>query len=93
MHGGEALELLARESFDLVLSDVRMPVLDGPELLVAMRARGWTTPLIFLTGYNDDADVELIALGAAEVLAKPVSLRVLEDAIRRHALRPGERSG
>ena len=75
--GDQALEVLERERVDVVLSDVRMPHGDGASVISRMRARGDQTPLIFLTGYADDADTSLMSLGAEAVLGKPVVLEEL----------------
>ncbi len=51
--GGEGLELLARQSVDLVISDMRMPQMDGVEFLGEVRARHPSVLRILLTGYAD----------------------------------------
>lgn len=76
-----ALELLRASTVDVTVSDIRMPRLDGPGLLYALRASGDVTPLVFLTGYGDYSDQELIHSGAAAVLGKPVSLATLMQAL------------
>lgn len=81
--GIEALLRLRNEPVDVILSDVRMPQLDGPGLLRALRAEGDPTPLVFLTGYGDYGDSELLSLGASEVLGKPVTLPRLLAALHR----------
>ena len=72
--GVEALERLREERADVILSDGRMPQLDGPGLLRALRGDGDRTPRVFLTGDGDASDGDLVALGASEVLRKPVTL-------------------
>ncbi len=81
--GVEALQRLRDERVDVILSDVRMPKLDGPGLLRALRAGDDPTPLVFLTGYGDYADQDLLGLGASEVLSKPVTLPRLLAALDR----------
>jgi len=89
-NGALALEALADASFDLVLSDVRMPVMDGPTLLRHLRARGDAAPpLVFLTGYADDSDGTLLAAGAKAVCGKPTDPDELVTIVRRHARAPG----
>lgn len=81
--GREALSCLARTDYDLVITDVRMPVLDGKGLLRRMHADHRAIPVIVLTGYGDASDSELRALGASEVLGKPTELGTLRAAIAR----------
>lgn len=71
---------------DLVLSDVRMPRIDGIELTRRLRAVGNTVPIMLLTTF-DDADVMLrgIEAGAQAFLLKDVSADDLRDAIERVA--------
>jgi len=88
--GSEALETLAREAIDIVLSDVCMPHMDGPRLLEAMRERRppIECPVIMLTGYGDSSDQSLRDLGAVAVVGKPVAsgelLTVLERCLSAH---------
>jgi len=84
--GERALQLLKEEHFDCAIVDVRMPVMDGLELLRRMRKEFPNVPVILLTGH---ASVELgiqgMELGAFDYLMKPVDLDELLDAIRRAA--------
>lgn len=81
--GREALAHLAGNECDLVITDVRMPVLDGKGLLRQMSDDHRTIPVIVLTGYGDASDSELRALGACAVLGKPTELGTLKAAIAR----------
>ena len=80
-NGAEALGVLQHEPVDLVLSDVRMPVLDGPGLLRALAASPSAPPLVFITGYGDLSEQELLTLGARAVLGKPVGMGQLVAAV------------
>lgn len=84
--GEEALRLLNKESFDCAVVDVRMPSMDGLELLRKIRQSYSNVPVVLLTGH---ASVELgiqgMELGAFEYLMKPVELDELLDTIRRAA--------
>lgn len=72
-NGAEALEALSQSRYHLVVSDQRMPVVDGLELLRRLAALGITTPVVMLTAYGSIPDaVEAVRLGAAEYLTKPL---------------------
>jgi CheY-like chemotaxis protein len=86
-HGEAAAEVVVQADPDLVLCDVRMPVLDGPGLLRRLRSRGDTRPLVFLTGYADTPDIQLVELGAQEVLSKPITRQELLAVVRRWSRR------
>jgi len=71
--GEEALLLLSAKQFDLIISDIDMPRMDGMRLLELMRINSINTPLIFLTA-NTSADCEEKArkAGAADFIHKPI---------------------
>lgn len=84
VNGKEALERLAARDFDLVLCDVRMPVLDGPGMLRGLREEGRAAPpVVMLTGYGDLADHDLLSAGACEVCGKPIEFAQLLGVIGR----------
>jgi len=71
--GKELQALLLGERFDLVVTDIRMPSCSGLDAAVAARQAGVATPIIFITGYGDEATAAVVAgLGRALLLAKPV---------------------
>ncbi len=76
-HGGEVLEKLAAERFDLVLLDVHMPVMDGIQTIGAIRAsnEGWRhLPVIALTADAMAGDRErLIGVGMTGYVSKPIN--------------------
>ena len=84
--GHALLALLAGSPVDVVLSDIRMPGLDGIGMLEALRARGDATPVLLLTTF-DDADLLLRAreAGADGFLLKDAAPGDLLDAITRVA--------
>ena len=72
--GAQALGVVADWAPDLVLLDVMMPGMDGPETLSRLRAEGLdaAVPVVFITARSQDKEVErLKMLGAAGVIAKP----------------------
>jgi len=78
-----ARKLLKKESFDLVLSDVRLPEGDGISLLEWMRKERMDIPFIIMTGYASVPDaVQAIKLGAKDYLAKPVQMDELQRQLK-----------
>ncbi|HSM88377.1 MAG TPA: sigma-54 dependent transcriptional regulator [Candidatus Limnocylindrales bacterium] len=69
-----ALEMAKQEEFDLIFSDVVMPVMDGLKLLEQMRAAGVTTPVVMMSGQaHIEMAVKATRLGAMDFLEKPLS--------------------
>jgi len=86
--GEEALSALDHQRFDVVLSDVRMPNLNGLELLRAMSKKGIATPVVFLTALREEAlEIKGLKLGASDFIRKPIRPDILllrvRNAIRR----------
>lgn len=80
--GAEALEIAHRERPDVVLMDVMMPDMDGPELLVKFRQEATLKdiPVVFLTGKSDPAQVAILGrIGAQGVIQKPFPPLELAD--------------
>jgi signal transduction histidine kinase len=81
--GRRCLEVLADHPMDVVVLDIRMPDLDGMEVLREVRAHHPETEVIFLTGHGSTADgVAGIKAGAFDYLTKPVELEHLLKKIR-----------
>jgi response regulator RpfG family c-di-GMP phosphodiesterase len=96
----EALRLLSEQTYDLVISDIKMPGLSGLDLLRAVKARQPGTPVVLMTGVPAlDSAVFGLRHGAFDYLAKPFTLkdvRALVDRIREdraHARRPALPAG
>jgi DNA-binding NtrC family response regulator len=78
----EALQVLARERIDLIVSDHQMPGLTGLDLLEMIKGEGHDTPLIMLTGYASiEHAVTAIKAGAVDYITKPVDSNQLEIAL------------
>jgi two-component system response regulator AtoC len=94
--GKDGLERARNGRPDLILSDVRMPGMDGLDLVEQLRAAGITTPVVVMTAYGSmDLAVEAVRRGASDYLAKPfgaqdvlLTLRKVEE--RFNLLRPEE---
>ena len=80
--GLEALAAIERRPPALLLLDLRMPNLDGFGVLERLRHTPRTFPIVVVTALQD-TDAEVIALGAASVITKPVSLDALLDTVQR----------
>ena len=65
----------------LILTDVVMPVMSGPELIARLAPHCPTAAVIFMSGYTDDA-LERFGVFAADFLRKPFDLRVLTERVR-----------
>ncbi len=77
--GGEALLAFKRQPVDLVLTDLRMPGLDGLELTQELRKRSPETAVIVMTAFGSvDTAVEAMRRGAVNFLTKPFSLDTLK---------------
>lgn len=77
-NGEEALAAIQQDEFDVLLTDVQMPVMNGYELTCRLRARGYTLPIIGLTASILQEEHErLLAAGMNSVLNKPVLLSAL----------------
>jgi DNA-binding response OmpR family regulator len=76
--GRQALALLKAGAFDLVVSDVVMPALDGLTLVRRLREAGDAIPVLLLTSRDTELDEALgLELGADDYVAKPFSTRIL----------------
>jgi two-component system response regulator ChvI len=80
--GAEALEGLTRRPVDLAILDIKMPRMDGMELLTELR-RKTKLPVIFLTSKDDEVDEVMgLRLGADDYIKKPFSQRLLMERIK-----------
>jgi DNA-binding NtrC family response regulator len=71
-NGADAMRMLEEESFDLVLTDLKMPDIDGIEVLKMIKERWPQTEVIVITGYQTvDTAVKSIKLGAFDYIEKP----------------------
>lgn len=85
-NGEEALSILEKNNIHCVVSDIKMPVMDGLKFMRIARERGHSQPIIFFTGHGtEQLKKEVRELGAADLLMKPNFL-MLELSIRKHML-------
>jgi CheY-like chemotaxis protein len=69
-----------RSEFDIVVCDVVMPEMRGPELIARLSEEGGAPSVLFMSGYNED---ETLTKADITVLAKPFTVSALEEAITR----------
>lgn len=83
-NGEQALERLDEDKFDLVLTDVKMPKMNGIELLKNLKQQSPKTIAIMMTAYGDiDNAVETMKAGAFDYLLKPFSAEILVSTVNR----------
>ncbi len=82
LDGLSALAAIENNVFDIVLTDVQMPIMDGFELLSAIQARALKLPVILMSGSEAYASgAQHLKMGAADFFRKPFSLAKLEKRI------------
>lgn len=82
-NGKQGLEAAENGSFDLIFSDIKMPEMDGIELLNALMEKGVEAPVIMISGHgNIETAVETIKKGAFDFIEKPIDLNRLLVTVR-----------
>jgi HD-like signal output (HDOD) protein len=81
--GEEALAVFEKEPVDLIVSDVRMPGMDGGQLLAAVKQRWPKTMRIIVSGYSDPVQAARLTSLAHQYLAKPCEDRQVENVLER----------
>ncbi|MCA7996622.1 response regulator, partial [Burkholderia metallica] len=85
-NGIEAMRAFFERPYDVVLTDLGMPELDGFALANFLREQGARVPVIAMTAHATDEDRRRCEqAGAVEVVLKPLSIETLDAALRRHA--------
>ncbi len=78
-NGLEAMEAFERENFDVVITDIQMPVVNGLELARRIKAKNPDFPIIITSAFNDEEYlIEAINIGVKRYLFKPVNLDLLQ---------------
>jgi response regulator RpfG family c-di-GMP phosphodiesterase len=82
--GEDALQVLAKDSVDMVLSDIKMPGMSGVDLLKQIKEQNRAIPVLLTTGFPTlDTAIEALKLGAYDYLTKPFHLEEIGEKIRR----------
>ncbi|MBT6339550.1 MAG: response regulator [Desulfobacula sp.] len=83
-NGKKAVEIIDAESFDIVLTDIRMPGMDGISLLKHIKKNSPDTEVIMITGHGDfKLAIESLKLDAVDFISKPIDNDILEIALKR----------
>lgn len=83
-NGQQALDKLSEISFDLVLMDMQMPIMDGIEATIRLRARGETVPILAMTANAMTEDrTRCLDAGMQDVITKPVDVAELRRLIQK----------
>ena len=84
-NGEEAVQLVREREYDLIVSDIRMPVMDGLEFLKTVVSQiEFVTPVIILTGYNDVGHaIRAMQVGAYDFVRKPWDMLEMRIAVNR----------
>lgn len=81
--GAEGLKMAEKGTYDLILCDIKMPKMDGIELLSKLQEAGSDTPIVMLSGHGTiDTAVEAIKKGAFDFISKPLDLNRLLVTVR-----------
>ena len=81
--GLEGIELVKKQDFDLILCDIKMPKMDGVEVLEAIKKIKPEIPVVMISGHGDlDTAVNTMKLGAFDYISKPPDLNRLLNTVR-----------
>ena len=92
--GQEALVLFQETPYDLVITDIKMPVMDGLQLLQEIRNTGSKIDVILVTAYGEvETYLKAMSLGAAEYINKPIRIKELKRIVHKVLTEKRARSG
>lgn len=78
-NGFEAIQLLKMETFDVIISDIKMPKMDGISLLETLRNLDITIPVVMMTGYSQYKEDQIARKGGVVLLEKPFTRDKLKE--------------
>lgn len=79
-NGHEAIELMGKHEFNVVLSDIRMPECSGIDLLKKVReSQKKTPPIVLMSAFTDVSDSKAKELGARGMFLKPTNIKYLKE--------------
>jgi len=81
--GPKGLDLMSKKKYDIVLCDIKMPKMDGIEVLTKIREKGYDSPVVMISGHgNVETAVESLKNGAFDFIQKPLDLNRILVTIR-----------
>ena len=86
-NGQVALDFLAKNKVDCVVTDISMPVIDGAEFIKRLQARGDFTPFFIITGYLDYPREDLNQYKPRAIIFKPFDFEEAAILIKNHLMR------
>ena len=87
-NGSSALEAIKTSNYDLALVDLRMPGLNGLDLLARLRTESLDLPIVIISGHRDQRITDqALQLGISDFLAKPFQFTELEALITKYTVR------
>ncbi len=94
VNGEDALTHMKGNSFDLVVTDIKMPGMDGLQLLQELRKLGSHADVIMVTAYGEvESYLKAMSLGAAEYINKPIRIkelkRIVHKVLTERKIKPG----
>ena len=94
LSGTAGLQAIERGTYDLILLDMKLPDIDGTEILKAVREKASAPSVIVMTGYSTMSNaLQAMKLGAADYLAKPFTDDELVEAVEKLFAYEGSRYG
>lgn len=83
-NGQIGLEVLQKQEYSVVLSDIKMPHVDGLTFFSRAKAQGLTMPFVFLTAFGDQKNILMaLRLGAFDFIKKPFNEAEVQDVVKR----------
>ncbi|MDA8099697.1 MAG: response regulator [Nitrospiraceae bacterium] len=94
VNGEDALSRMRNILFDLVVTDIKMPGMDGLQLLQEIRKAGLKADVIMVTAYGEvESYLKAMSLGAAEYINKPIRIKELKRIVHKVLTERKARSG
>lgn len=85
LNGRDALKLIKERAPDLVFLDIRMPEMNGMEMLSELKKQHIDANVVLMTGVDEERELEKArALGAKDLVEKPVELKILNEMVKKH---------